>query len=119
MITIEWIELHSHDPGVLNRKPAKLELPSGTVVPAALATLGYAPEQIDEMLSKRAVAVFGLYATAHTVLHAGDRLEILDTLQFNPMESRRRRQAHKIQVEGKKPPRKSVKRIQIDLHKDT
>lgn len=119
MISIKWIELQSRDSGILNRQPQTLELPSGALVPAALAALGYSLAQVDEMLSKRAVAVFGLYATAHTVLHAGDRLEILDVLQFNPMESRRRRQAHKIQLEGKKPPRKSVKRIQIDLHKDT
>jgi putative ubiquitin-RnfH superfamily antitoxin RatB of RatAB toxin-antitoxin module len=119
MITIEWIRLQNTDSGVLNRGPDKLELPSRALVPAALLALGYTPSQIDAMLNKRAVAVFGLYATAHTVLHAGDRLEILDELQFNPMESRRRRQAHKIQIEGKKPPRKSVKRIQIDQHKDT
>ena len=47
-----------------------------------------------------------------------DRLEILDSLHFNPMESRRRRAAHKAMVDGKKPPRKSQKRVGIDQYKD-
>ena len=46
------------------------------------------------MLERRAVAIHGMYATESTILFEGDRLEILDELQFDPMESRRRRAQH-------------------------
>ena len=118
MITIEWIELKSTDGGVLTRSVETLELPSDSLVSVAMMRLGYSTQQLEALFLKRAVAIFGVYATAQTVLHAGDRLEILDTLNFNPMESRRRRIVHKETITGKKPPRKSQKRVKIDQHSD-
>ena len=95
MIRIQWIELKSSDGGVLTRKPETLEVPSGCTVQQALTSLGQNPARIAELLGKRAVAVFGMYANENTELFEGDRLEILDELQFDPMESRRRRARHK------------------------
>ena len=91
MIRIQWIDLNTADGGVVNRLPAQFEIAQGSTVPQALAALGFGSARISEMLEQRAVAVFGMYATENTVLFEGDRLEILDGLQFDPMESRRRR----------------------------
>lgn len=95
MIRIQWIQLNGADGGVVSRLPAQFEIPQGTTVPQALAALGFDSTRISEILEQRAVAVFGMYATENTVLFEGDRLEILDGLQFDPMESRRRRARHK------------------------
>lgn len=95
MIRIHWIELNIADGGVITRAPLQLDIPHGSTVPQALAALGLDPNRISVMLEQRAVAVFGMYATENTVLFEDDRLEILDGLQFDPMESRRRRARHK------------------------
>jgi uncharacterized protein len=95
VIRIQWIDLNTADGGVVNRLPAQFEIAQGSTVPQALAALGFGSARISEMLEQRAVAVFGMYATENTVLFEGDRLEILDGLQFDPMESRRRRARHK------------------------
>ena len=95
MIRIKWIELKTADGGVLIREPETLEIPSGYTVHQALATLGHSPARIAELLSNRAVAVYGMYANENTVLFEGDLLEILDELHFDPMESRRRRARYK------------------------
>lgn len=92
---IQWIELNTADGGVLTRAPALLDVPQGTTVPQALAAIGFGQARITEMLEQRAVAIYGMYSTETTVLFEGDRLEILDGLQFDPMESRRRRARHK------------------------
>ena len=121
MINIEWIELRPEDPGVLVKLPERLEVPEACTVPQALQALGYTQRQILDMLEKKAVAVFGLYATEQTVLHENDRLEILDGLNFDPMESRRRRAQHKADAKareralaGGKPARRSTPRRPID-----
>lgn len=95
MIRIQWIELNSGDGGVLTREPSLLDLPQGSTVPQALAALQLAPSRINDLLERRAVAIHGMYATESTILFEGDRLEILDGLQFDPMDSRRRRAQHK------------------------
>lgn len=95
MIRIQWIELKPADGGVLTREPELLEIMQGSTVPQALAALGLPPNRITELLENRAVAIHGMYATVNTVLFEGDRLEILDELHFDPMESRRRRARHK------------------------
>nr|WP_306815328.1 RnfH family protein [Limnobacter parvus] len=82
--------------------PKLLEIPVGSTVVQALKAIGVADERICQLLEQRAVAVFGLYATENTVLHPDDRLEILDELNFDPMESRRRRAQHKVLTKRQK-----------------
>ena len=102
MIHIQWLELKPSDGGVLNRAPAMLKMPAGSTVAQALKAIGLNDSQIAELLNQRAVAVYGLYATENTVLYDGDRLEILDELKFDPMESRRRRAQHKVVTKRQK-----------------
>lgn len=96
MIRIQWIELGPKDPGVLTRAAQTLVIPAASSVIEALMAIGLPAGQIKNLLKQRAVAVHGLYATENTVLFEGDRLEILDALNFDPMESRRRRAQHKV-----------------------
>ena len=102
MIRIQWLELGPEDSGVLTRPLKTLEIPDASTVTEALEAIGLAQERISKLLQQRAVAVHGLYAIASTVLHEGDRLEILDELNFEPMESRRRRAQHKVLTKRQK-----------------
>ena len=102
MIQIQWLELKPSDGGLLTREPAILEIPSGSTVVQALKAIGLGEPHIADLLNARAVAVYGLYATPSTVLFEGDRLEILDELKFDPMESRRRRAQHKVVTKRQK-----------------
>lgn len=99
---VHWLELGPKDGGVLLRSPLQIELPEHTTLVQALGTLGYSNVQIAELFESRAVAVYGLYATERTVLYEGDRIEILDSLSFDPMESRRRRAQHKVLTKRQK-----------------
>lgn len=108
-MNIQVIELRAEDGGMLNRQPSVLNLNEPFSVSHALGLLGYSPLTAHEMLNKRAVAVFGLYATAETTLCEGDRLEILDDLRFDPKDSRRRRAEHKAESVPGKPQRRSRK----------
>ncbi|HEX4918980.1 MAG TPA: RnfH family protein [Limnobacter sp.] len=108
-MNIQVIELRADDTGVLDRSPVALTLGEPHTVSHALGRLGYSPAEVNEMLTKRAVAVFGLYATAETALCEGDRLEILDGLRFDPKDSRRRRAEHKAASVPGKPQRRSRK----------
>lgn len=102
MIHIQWLELKPEHGGVLIQQPNSLEIPAESTVPVALKTIGLTEARISTLLEQCAVAVFGLYATETTVLHEGDRLEILDELNFDPMESRRRRAQHKVVTKRQK-----------------
>ncbi|MDP2380311.1 MAG: RnfH family protein [Pseudohongiella sp.] len=102
MIHIQWLALKPSDGGVLTKAPATLELPAGSTAAQALKAIGLNDSQITALLNQRAVAVYGLYATENTVLHDGDRLEILDEQKFDPMESRRRRAQHKVLTKRQK-----------------
>ena len=111
-IKISWIELHPEDDGILTQTPQEFLVPVQCTVSQALAQLPI-EHSADELLANRRVAVFGQYALADTPLHDGDRIEILDSLRFDPKESRRRRALHKKQVmpkTGKAAPRRSSKR---------
>jgi uncharacterized protein len=83
VILVQWLELKASDGGILTRIPATILLPSVSTVAQALNAIG-------------------LYATENTLLHDGDRLEILDDLKFDPMESRRRRARHKVKTKREK-----------------
>jgi len=67
-----------------------LLLPAGataaTAVEAAIAELPMSPSALD-------LGIFGRPCTPETVLKSGDRVEIYRPLNFDPMESRRRRAA--------------------------
>lgn len=102
MIQIQWLELKPEDGGVLMQAPHILTLPEGSTASAALRTIGWPEQRIVTLLERRAVAIYGMYATENTVLHEGDRLEILDELNFDPMESRRRRAQHKVLTKGRR-----------------
>lgn len=94
-IEVSWIRLNPEDPGMLTRSPEPLHLPSNSTVYQALLTLGLSEATAHKLLKARSVAVFGVYALESTLLHPGDRIEILDKLLADPMESRTRRVAHK------------------------
>ena len=110
LISIQWIELKSTDNGILKTMPATLNVPFDYTVFQALIAIGFKEDRVQKWLQNRAIAVFGQYALANTALYEGDRIEILDDLNFDPMESRRRRAAHRMQQkqENGKPARKSV-----------
>lgn len=95
MMQCSWIWLDESDGGLVDRQATAFSLPTGARIEDALQTLGYSQAQTNLLLSQRAVSVFGLYARPQTTLHPGDRIEILDALRFDPMESRRRRAEHK------------------------
>jgi uncharacterized protein len=62
-----------------------VELPPGATVSAAIAASGL---DLDGIV---AYAVFGERVAADSVLHDGDRVELLRPLQADPKEARRRR----------------------------
>lgn len=99
---VHWLELGSGDGGVLTSRPSPLNLPEKSTVEHALQAIGLSNDRIQHLLRERAVAVYGLYATEGMVLHSGDRIEILDGLSFDPMESRRRRAQHKVLTKRQK-----------------
>jgi putative ubiquitin-RnfH superfamily antitoxin RatB of RatAB toxin-antitoxin module len=118
LISIQWLELTPQDGGVFTKTLGVLELPKSSTVPHVLQLIGFTQEKISHLLQHRAVAVYGLYATENTLLYDGDRLEILDDLKFDPMESRRRRAQHKVltkyQKELAKHQRRSRKQVKTD-----
>lgn len=63
-----------------------VELPDRATVADALRAAGWG-EEVENI----AAAVFGVVADAATVLHEGDRVELLRPLVVDPKEARRRR----------------------------
>lgn len=95
-IAVSCIILGSGDGGCLLREPSGLSLQAGVTVAQALEQFtGLGEADVAGLFSARRVAVFGVTAQAGDVLHEGDRIEVLDDLHFDPMESRRRRARHK------------------------
>jgi uncharacterized protein len=94
-IEVSWIRLNPEDPGVLTRAPQSLKLAVGATIVEGLLAAGIAENTAHRLIKSRSVAVFGVYALDSTVLYDGDRIEILDKLLGDPMESRSRRVAHK------------------------
>jgi putative ubiquitin-RnfH superfamily antitoxin RatB of RatAB toxin-antitoxin module len=64
----------------------ELDLPEGASVADALRMAGWGGEG-----EPVACAVFGVKVTTQTLLHDGDRIELLRPLQADPKEARRRR----------------------------
>ena len=69
---------------------ARFELPAGATVADALVAWRAHAETVDEA-EIAGVAVYGVRATPATLLHEGDRVELLRALQADPKEARRRR----------------------------
>ena len=63
-----------------------LEISEGTTVAMALDAAGWT---LDAEFT--ALAVFGVAAAADTILHEGDRVELLRALQADPKQARRLR----------------------------
>ena len=89
LVEIVWIErLAGGQSGVASQR---IELASGATVSAAIAML--ARNDLADQLSAGllSVAVFGEHVTPDSVLHNGDRVELLGPLIADPKESRARR----------------------------
>lgn len=65
-----------------------LDLPENATLERALEAAGWA-----EVEGVNGYAIFGINAEASTVLHEGDRIELLRPLQIDPKDARRRRAA--------------------------
>lgn len=92
-VQVEW--LCSPAPGApLQRLP--LVLPAGSLARDALHAVGMA-----DLPEGWGMAIWGRHIGPLEVLRSGDRLELLRPLTVDPMEARRRRQAHQ------RPPRRS------------
>ena len=65
-----------------------LDLPENATLGQALEAAGWA-----RMDGVNGYAIFGINAEVSTVLHEGDRIELLRPLQIDPKDARRRRAA--------------------------
>lgn len=77
-----------------------LALPAGATVAQALAASGWSADFPGQDPWRFGVGVYGRRVEASAVLSDHDRVEIYRALDFDPMESRRRRAAHKDKAPG-------------------
>ncbi len=91
---ISAIVMDAADSGVLLKAPRTLDVPSGCTIEEALVFLGVKTDAIEGLIRSKCIAIFGETCKPGQRLHEGDRLEFLDELHFDPMESRRRRASH-------------------------
>ncbi|AOB31096.1 electron transporter [Bordetella sp. H567] len=84
----------------------QVDLPAGATVAQALAASGFTQAFPDVDPWQAGVGVFGRRVQPGHSLSGGDRVEIYRALVFDPMESRRRRAAHRARKSpGARPPR--------------
>jgi putative ubiquitin-RnfH superfamily antitoxin RatB of RatAB toxin-antitoxin module len=88
----------------------QLSLPVGSTVAFALQASGFFRLFPDYPADSLRVGVFGRECTPEQELFNGDRLELYRPLVFDPMESRRRRAAHKKSAMNRPAARKRKKR---------
>ncbi len=81
-----------------------LDVPEGATAGQALALSGFADEFPEFTDHPPAMGVYGERCDARRVLREDDRVELYRPLVFDPLESRRRRAAHR-QDAGRQPPR--------------
>ncbi|MCC2595543.1 RnfH family protein [Pusillimonas sp. MFBS29] len=74
---------------------ARLTLPAGSTVGQAIDASGFARSNPDYPQAVLAVGIYGQTCTLDRQLAPGDRVEIYRPLNFDPMESRRRRAQHR------------------------
>ncbi|WP_322998303.1 RnfH family protein [Castellaniella sp.] len=79
-----------------------LDVPEGTTVAQVVALSGFAREFPEFTDSPLIMAVYGERCDPQRVLRGGDRVELCRPLVFDPLESRRRRAAHR-RSGGKRP----------------
>lgn len=72
-----------------------LKLPAGATAAQAFAASQFVEEHPDYPINALAFGVFGQVCVPGHRLGDADRLEIYRALNFDPMESRRRRAAHR------------------------
>ena len=72
-----------------------LDVPEGATVGQALAQSGFAAEFPEFTDHPPATGVYGERCDTHRILREGDRIELYRPLVFDPLESRRRRAAHR------------------------
>ncbi len=73
----------------------QLDVPEGTTAGDALALSDFAREFPEYTDHWPALGVFGERCEATRILREGDRVELYRPLVFDPVESRRRRGAHR------------------------
>jgi len=72
-----------------------LAVPAGTTVAAAIQLSGFAKTFPQYAETSPVVGIFGRRCRWDEIVSEGDRIEIYRPLSFDPMESRRRRAAHR------------------------
>lgn len=78
----------------------ELVLPAGATVAQALAASGWQADFPGQDPWRVGVGLYGKRCESSTALSDHDRVEIYRALDFDPMESRRRRAAHKEKAPG-------------------
>jgi len=73
----------------LTQDIARLRVPAGTTVAQAIERSGIRERHPEAEMNPGRVAILGRLATPDTVLHDGDRIEILRPLVIDPKEARR------------------------------
>lgn len=116
MITIEII--YALEPQKLWQR--QMEISVGSTIGQALQKSGLYEEFPHLINALEGVGVFGLVKSLSEIVSDGDRVEVYRELNFDPMESRRRRAAHKqtgiLKKKHLKPDRS--RRFEYIEHKD-
>ena len=73
----------------------ELVLPAGSTVDDAIAASGFRVAHPGCDPYAHGVAIYGALRSPAHVLEEGDRIDVLRPLTYDPMESRRRRAAHR------------------------
>lgn len=92
MIDVEIVFATSADAKDIWQK--KIQLPTGATIAQALLQSGFF-EQHEAQWHDAPCGIFGVQRDRDHLLKDGDQVEIYRTLVFDPMESRRRRAAHR------------------------
>ena len=72
-----------------------MSIPAASTIQNAIQTSGVLQHYPEIELAAARVGIFGKLKALDSLLQHGDRVEIYRPLQADPMESRRRRAAHK------------------------
>jgi len=78
-----------------------VSLPQGATIEMALVRSGFYQNQ-EKQWHDAPCGIFGVQQPRDYVLANGDQVEVYRSLRFDPMESRRRRAAHKAKVAQQK-----------------
>lgn len=84
---------YAHSSGEIWR--TAVALPAGSTIEQAIAASGVYAACAIESTDIAGTGIFGIRKPADHIVHEGDRVELYRALTFDPMESRRRRAAHR------------------------